>query len=400
MRFYLVCSLALSLVLPFIIIPIEWSYDIFSNETLSIALPLPAKSSGIPVNHPPQTDLTNTPSQFATQRMVIYFILIIYLAGAVLKLYSFLKNLNTIIGFINKSSKIKERDYWIVELNDQAPAFSFFNYIFINSKYKDLSSDELKLIKDHEVLHVRDRHTCDILFFEIAGIVLWFNPLMSYFRRSIKEIHEYIVDERIAAKGESKQVYANLLLKLASDSNVFSLATSFTGKHIKRRILMITKQRTSSKHKLIFTVIIPITSMLLFSFSYLERPESQHLTNALARTPWAIHLELQKYCGVYLPAKPGPVKIEIQIKNHALVTYLVLLEPEKKPVPGIPWTQDPASWTKDLQFVSDHKFADSTLYKSANTIEFVLNNKNEVTGCLFTQREGLNLVTHEFKKKN
>lgn len=400
MRFYLICSLTLSLVLPLIIIPIQWNSNIFSNESLSIALQLPMKSSDPLANNPTQTNLANTPSQFTTQIMALYFILIVYLAGVIFKLYSFLKNLNIIIGFIKKNSKIKEANYWIVDLKNQVPAFSFFNYIFIDSSYKELSSDELKLIKDHEILHVKQRHTFDILLFEVAGIVFWFNPLVSYLKKSLQEIHEYIVDERIAGKGESKKVYANLLLKLASDSKAFDLATSFTGEHIKRRIFMIAKQRTSAKHKLLFAVLIPITSMLLLSFSYLERSKSLAHGNSQAKTSWANHLELQKYCGVYIPSKPGPVRIEIQIKNNSLVTYLVLVELEKKPIAGIPWTQDPASWTKELQYVSDHKFADSTLYKNANTIEFVLDNKNEVTGCLFTQREGLNFVTHEFKKKN
>lgn len=400
MRFYLICSLTLSLVLPLIIIPIQWDTHIFTKESISNVLQLPTKTSDTYINNPTQTNSVNTTSQFTTQIILLYFVLIIYTTGVAFKLYSFLKNLNNILSFIRKNPKVKEANYWIVNLKNEVPAFSFFNYIFINSNYKSLSALELQLIKNHEIVHIKQYHTLDLIFFELAGIVFWFNPLMGYLKKSIQEIHEYLVDERIAGHGENKKVYARLLLNLASDGKVFDLSTNFTGEHIKRRILMIAKQRTSAKHKLLFTVLIPITSILLLSFSYLERSKSLTHRNTQSKTSSVNHLELIKYCGVYLPSKPGPVNLEIKIKNNSLVTYLVLVELEKKSIAGIPWTQDPASWTKELQYVSDHKFADSTLYKNANTIEFVLDNKNDVTGCLFTHREGLNFVTHEFIKKN
>jgi hypothetical protein len=401
MRFYLVCSLTLSLLLPLIIIPIHWDSNIFPSEPLSIALQLPTELPGAFVNNLSQINLADAPSKFTTEMMVLYFILFTYLSGVAFKLCLFLRNLNKILGFIKKNHKVKEVNYWIVNLENETPAFSFFNYIFINSSYKGLSAHELQLIKNHEIAHVKQYHTLDLMLFEIASIVFWFNPLMGYLRKSIRDIHEYIVDERIAGQGESKKAYASLLLNLASASKAYDLTTSFTGEHTKRRILMIAKQRTSAKYKFAFIVLIPITSILLLSFSYFENSKSLGPRNSEGKPPWVIHLELQKYCGVYLPLNPGPVAMEIQLKNNALVTYLVLVESEKRKYnPEIPWTQNPASWTKELQYVSGNKFADSSLYKNANIIEFVLNNKNEVTGCLFTQREGLGFVTHEFKKKN
>ncbi len=397
MRFYLICGLILSLVLPLIILPIQWNTILFSSG--SSAIPLPSKHLETFVNDINQINLARAFSLFSTQMMVLYLILTVYLIGVVFKMYSFSKNLNNIFSFIKKNPKVKEGNYWIVNLKNEVPAFSFFNYIFINNNYKNLSSHELQLIKNHEIAHVKQYHTLDLLFVEIASIVFWFNPLMSYFRKSIQEIHEYIVDERIAGEGENKKVYAHLLLNLASDSKAFNLSTSFTGKHIKRRIFMIAKQRTSEKGKLTFIVIIPIISILLLSFSYLGKSKSLNFRNTQGKSPWAIHLELQKYCGVYLPSKrPGPVAMEIQLKNNTLVTYLVLIA-KMKPVSGIPWTQDPASWTTELNYVSGNKFNDGSLFKNANNIEFILNNSGEVTGCLLTQREGLNFVTHEFIKQ-
>jgi hypothetical protein len=358
----------------------------------------PKQAAAAVVNNNP--NLIQANSAPSVLKMVLFIAFIVYMIGIIYKSYLLVRNLTKMYGFIKKSSKVKEENYWIVCLKSEIPAFSFFNYIFINNTYKNLSSDDLHVIKKHEMVHVKQYHTLDILFVELVGILFWLNPIVNYLKKSLKEIHEYIVDERIAGHGENKKAYAQLLLTLASDTKVFDLAASFTGEHIKRRILMIAKQRTSEKGKLTFIVIIPLTLILLLSFSYLGKSKSLDFRNTQGKFPWAIYWELQKYCGVYIPSKPGPVAMEIQLKNNTLVSYLVLAKFAKvEPVPGIPWTQNPANWTKEFQYVSDNKFADSSGYKSANIIEFVLNKENEVTGCLFTQREGLNFVTHEFKKQ-
>ena len=74
-------------------------------------------------------------------------------------------------------------------------------------------------------LHIQQLHTFDIIFIELASIVFWFNPLMKYLKRSIQEIHEFIVDEKIAGVGQDRKDYAELLLNLASDYKRFNAFT-------------------------------------------------------------------------------------------------------------------------------------------------------------------------------
>jgi hypothetical protein len=96
---------------------------------------------------------------------------------------------------------------------------------------------------------------------------------MKYLKRSIQEIHEFIVDEKIAGFGQDRKDYAELLLSLASDYkrfNSFNLTASFSGPQIKRRLEMIVKTRSLPIQKLLFIVIIPITAFMLFSFSYFK----------------------------------------------------------------------------------------------------------------------------------
>ena len=82
----------------------------------------------------------------------------------------------------------------IVRINSLQP-FSFFNLIF-------LPKGEINpLILEHEKAHVRHHHWIDLLLLEIAGAVLWFNPIMIFYKKSIKIQHEYEADYHVIRNG-------------------------------------------------------------------------------------------------------------------------------------------------------------------------------------------------------
>lgn len=391
MRFYLLVSMALSLILPLMIIPIEWSAKLIPTDPFPNTFLMQAKLTvHTVVNNNP--NLIHANSGMSILKMILSIAFMAYVIGVIYKSYLFARNLIKMNDFIRKSAKVKERNYWIVCLKGEIPAFSFFNYIFINNTYKNLSSNELHVIKQHEMVHVKQYHTLDILFIELVGIIFWFNPIVNYLKRSLKEIHEYIVDEKIAGDGENKKAYAQLLLTLASDSKVFDLAASFTGEHVKRRILMIAKPRTSPKYKLTFFVLVPLAAILSLSFSYLKKPkpnsnpDNYREQNKVTGT----QLKLKKYCGVYFPSKKdaGSLKpMEILLKDSKLF---------------IKAETDPANRTVELHFEADSIF--SYTDNSARGIAFDLDSKKEVTGCALVklvtkQRVNYLLLQGEYAKR-
>lgn len=80
------------------------------------------------------------------------------------------------------------------------------------------------------------------------------------------------MDEKIAVRGNRKKDYARLLLNIASEVKAFSLSAGFTGNQIKRRIDMITKQRSLPICKLMFTLLLPLTILIMLSFSCIRNP--------------------------------------------------------------------------------------------------------------------------------
>ncbi len=205
MRMYLLVSLVISIVLPLIHIPIQWHLPFLPNDSFTDSFSLTegfVNSVDVSLT---KVNSTQDNLNLSLQLTVLYGLVTIYTAGFLHKAYVFVKNLKLIHGFIKQNHKEKRGQFWIVNFDSQMPAFSFFNYIFINYKYKNVSSDDVRTITNHEMVHANQLHSLDILFVEFIGIVFWFNPFISYLRISLQEIHEFIVDEKIAGIDQQKK---------------------------------------------------------------------------------------------------------------------------------------------------------------------------------------------------
>lgn len=390
-RFYILASLILSLVLPFIIIPIQWSTKLISTTPFTNSL-LPHGKQSVTQAVAINTNSIQANSGTSSLQIILYTVFAIYLIGIVFRTFLFAKNLTNIYGFIKKNSKVKENNYWLVNITNQVPAFSFFNYIFINNNYKNLSSEELQTIKDHELIHVKQYHTFDILFVELVGILFWFNPIVGYFKRSLQEIHEYIVDEIITGNNENKKAYAELLLNLASESTGFSLAASFTGEYVKRRITMLVQPRSSYKQKYKFIILIPLTAILLISFSCIKTPNTNSKLEPEVKidnkdwsnkSPFALQIDLKKYCGNY-----GPMVTDTFLRPMEIINL------DNKLFRFIESDSTETNRTVELKFISTNKFGYTDF--SGRTIEFILDSNNMVTGCILVRRDG----TYKLYKEN
>ena len=272
MRLYLLSSSILSLILPVLIIPIQWNSSqaplaFWNSDILNIK----ANSSVI---------IDRSTNEFREsgielKLLVIYSLIGIYFIGVLYKGSIFIWNLKSILRCIKANTKTQEGRYWLINLTYEMPPFSFFNYIFLGSHLKNLSESDLYQIKEHEKLHARQFHSLDLLFTEFIAIFFWFNPLIKYLKKSIQELHEYIVDQTITLDGTRKKDYAKLLLNLASEVKGLNLSAGFSDHQIKRRIQMITKPRTAPFHKLAFVIIIPFSIFLMLAFSFLDNPYSK-----------------------------------------------------------------------------------------------------------------------------
>ena len=129
----------------------------------------------------------------------------------------------------------------IIKLKTSKSAYSFFNFVFLGEL---ISEDEKQTILSHEKVHVREKHSADLIWFELLKIVFWFNPFIYLYQYRIKEAHEYIADER-TMKVNSK-TYQNVLLNQLFQSQNLSFVNPFFKKSlIKNRLIMLSKSKSN-----------------------------------------------------------------------------------------------------------------------------------------------------------
>jgi len=138
-------------------------------------------------------------------------------------------------------------------------AFSFFRDIFVGDRH---DAGMQKHIIAHEMVHLRQRHSLDLLYFEFFRIVNWFNPLVYGYQRRIAEIHEFIADEAVPWSGRKLQ-YERLLSSVFETHRMSFINHFFKSSLIKKRIVMLQKSRSLSIRKLKYLALLPVLGLMM-----------------------------------------------------------------------------------------------------------------------------------------
>jgi len=150
-------------------------------------------------------------------------------------------------------------EFILIEIDSESAAFSFFSYLFIDTK---LASSQTVI--RHEEVHIRQKHSWDIIYLELLKVINWFNPFVYLLQNSIKEVHEYIADEHTAELENSHDNYASFLISNAYGMAQSGLTNSFSGKNmLRKRIIMLYRERSGRLAKLKYLLALPLICGLL-----------------------------------------------------------------------------------------------------------------------------------------
>ena len=231
-RFYLILSLALSLIIPFIVIPVRSNFT-FNNSIEKLDI-----STEQLFNTNPITKITSSPPTFQNILTTVFILV------SILLIARFVLNIFKILRKILISKKVNNHKTSIVLIQEKTLPYSFFKYIFVNQSDFENCKIEPELLL-HEEAHCEQYHSLDILFIEILNIFLWFNPAIWLFRKEILLNHEYYADCKVLKEIDAidyQQVLLNILLR----NNSYYLVSNFKYSLIKNRIIMMTKSNPAS----------------------------------------------------------------------------------------------------------------------------------------------------------
>jgi len=242
-RCYLMTGLAASFLIP--LVKFHYPVTIFTEQTSTVII---AKNI--------QTQ-THTISAFS----ILFYIYIFCAAFIIIRqLFLFFK----IKGLIRSAGYTAVDNYRLVDSPEIEKPFSFFRYVFLNSR--KMKETERQLILAHERSHIFQRHRIDLVIAECSCIFLWFNPFAWLYLRSVRENHEYLADEAVIRNGYSPVYYRAALINQTFNAPVFSLVNSFSQYKFKR-IIMMKKQTSNPLKKLAVMLLIPAACFFFWAFS-------------------------------------------------------------------------------------------------------------------------------------
>jgi len=285
-RFYLLFAIAVSLIAPLVTIS-------FSSPDLYAPLQYISKEpTGFIIEQSPIVAEEET-------NKTLLLISAVYGTGLIIGLLRFVKRVSYFTKPGNEAEQVLFKQVKIVLLEEKVVPHSFLKSIFLNKEAykKGLLEDE---ILHHELTHVKQLHSLDVLFAQLVQCIFWFNPFFIFYKRAIQLNHEFLADEAAVRSSNNPLTYQQLVLTKASGKSQFSLASSFNYSTIKKRLVMITQQTSPRIALWKKMAIIPLLAVTVFLFAKKETiaqktEPGKTTTEVPSKTEAASQLLLDRY---------------------------------------------------------------------------------------------------------
>ena len=160
-----------------------------------------------------------------------------------------------------RKARIEQRgSYRLAVCPGALSPFAFGRTVFISDQL--YQSPELDLVLTHELAHVNQGHTWDILLAELTLIWQWFNPAAWYYRRLVENNLEYLADQAVLQQQWDKKAYQLSLLSWANPAFSNSVSTSYSFSLLKERIVMMNSKPSPKRHSLRYALVLLLLPLL------------------------------------------------------------------------------------------------------------------------------------------
>ena len=257
-RYFLLVSLVFSMVIPFLSFEIQQDIPIVYNKITfqkTDAATFPIEAEDININKEDQINYW------------LFLLWITYIGITLILSYRFIQNIYTITSKAKISKIIVHQNTRIVLLSEKTLPYSFWDSIYFNHNDFENGLIEQELFT-HEIAHVKQKHTLDVIFIEILKTLFWFNPVFIFYKKAIQLNHEFLADENVISAHNNIYLYQNLLLNKLNTSQPIYLTSNLNFLSTKKRLTMMTKTTSKTKTLIIqsFTALGLLTIFLLFAF--------------------------------------------------------------------------------------------------------------------------------------
>lgn len=263
-RFYLISALIFSIMLPFISITIPKYVTV--SEPKAITLGHVTTIHQAEVKGQVQTDIIPevvAKTEVSQSTVLQYLSIGIYAVVTLILSIRFGRNIFRFHKLKATNPNVPFKNATLVLLEEKVLPYTFMSTIYLNGEEYEQRKIEPELFT-HELTHVRERHTIDILFIELLRTIMWFNPLLYFYKRAIRLNHEFLADDSTIDHHLDITSYQSLLLAKLTPVSVSSLASSINFGTTKKRFIMMTKTTNKVKGLLLRASVVPVVAGLTF----------------------------------------------------------------------------------------------------------------------------------------
>ncbi|MBN2399455.1 MAG: hypothetical protein JXI33_03850 [Candidatus Aminicenantes bacterium] len=197
---------------------------------------------------------------------IILLIVTIYWAGVAVFMLRILFHLFHLYRLQRRHPRERLHNVILVRVAAPIPPFSFFNRIFLPMP-KNLATGEIEQIIFHESVHIRQLHSLDILVMELVVALQWFNPVVWFYRKALKETHEYLADREVIAQGFNADGYRLLLFEQQFGAKLFEFASHLKQSQIKRRMFMMNRMKRARKAPVKIILALSLIALLALALA-------------------------------------------------------------------------------------------------------------------------------------
>lgn len=246
-RFYLLGSLILSYVIPFI----------------TITLPSQEKATK------PQLIIEATTQQIAsiqTGPAEFNWMNVLWAIYGSISIFLLIKSTLAIFAIKKiQGEKITYQNCNVILTKEDLPPFSFWNTVYLGKKYIKNNFIDPRIFL-HEKNHIDQKHSIDIMLIDLLKIFTWINPALFFFKKAVITNHEFLADEAVLNGKFNIKEYQNLILDEIINRQNLPLTHSFNFINTKKRFIMMNTKKTKfDLLKKTVGITAMITSVALFS---------------------------------------------------------------------------------------------------------------------------------------
>jgi len=239
--------------------------SVMSNQLSSATPPQTTTPTTVSITTSKPVEKHAEPNKYLALLTVKNIVLSVYIAVTTVLFMLLFVQFFKILG-LKRRGRLTTRDGFEVIESDEIPTpFSFYKIIFLSP---NLTGAKLDMILKHEQWHIKHRHYLDVFIIEVLVRLLWFNPVLWWVRRELRNVSEFHADRSVLDEGQDLYKYQTVILEEVMENNPY-LANGFNNSFTRKRFIMMKNKChirfTTLRRALILPFLIGVFSLLCFT---------------------------------------------------------------------------------------------------------------------------------------